>query len=711
MKYLKLNIIILCGLLFCKSAIFAQSTLVNHDTILETKDTIFRHPYIDIDEWRDTPIRHQYVHGGFKGTDTKFSFYFPAKDKYEGRFFQYITPIPDNENLSQNATTKESDKISFSIESGAYFIETNGGGALDFSNPMAKDATIGAYRANAACAQFSRIVAKKLYGGGRPFGYAFGGSGGSLRTIGSIENTIGVWDGVVPYVMPTPMSIPNSFTAGMLANRILRDKIPEIVDALSVGSKKSVYDILESEEQVAAYNEICAFGFPPGAWKTGQSSGPGLGAFALILPTILQIDPGYFTDFWTKPDYEGYNPTKSLKKDRVQLASKIEKIITAEEAISMGLKYDPFGGESRGLAANAWKALIQKDASGDTPVAIKLDKVPMNRSSAYDLIVNTGAEVGKKLSTQWIDGNVVILTIGNNEAVKDLRIGDELKFDNSNLLAVQYYHRHQVPGADYYVYNQYKDLNGNPKYPQRPMLLGPMFAASASGSVPTGKFKGKMIVIQNMNDGGALPWHADWYRSRIKEYLGTELDNNFRVRFTEHANHGDYPSQPDPTHDIVYLGVLQQTLLDLSAWVEKGIEPANTNYKVVNGQVILPKKANERGGIQPVVKVKANGKDRAEIKAGKSVILEAIIEVPNNTGKVVSAEWNFEGGKEFVAVENIVSHYTDSSGTKAKVKTTYTFKSPGTYFPTLQGASERDGDLETPFARIKNLGSARVVVK
>ncbi len=688
----------------------AQESITLSVDEYEIEDSLFSAPYIDINEWRKKPIGHYYIHGGFKGTNTKFSFYLPPKEKYDGRFFQYITPIPDNENLSQDAPTRESDKISFAIESGAYFIETNGGGALDFSNPMANDATIGAYRANAACAQFSRVVAKKFYGEARPYGYAFGGSGGSLRTIGSIENTSGVWDGVVPYVMPTPMSIPNSFTAGMLAGRILRDKIPEMVDALAVGSKKSVYDILETEEQIAAYNEITAFGFPPGAWRTGQSEGTGLGAFALILPTILQIDPSYFIDFWTKPGYEGYNPPESLKKDRVQLVSKIERIISAEEAISMDLEYDPFGEESRGLAANAWKGLIQKEASGEVPVAIQLEKVPENKSGSYDLIVNSGVGNGEKLNIQWIDGNTVILTVGNNEPAKKLKVGDELKFDNSNLLAVQYYHRHQVPGEEYYVYDQYKDKNGKPIYPQRPMLLAPGFAAAASGSVPTGKFKGKMIVVQNMNDGGALPWHADWLKSRVKEHLGSRLDSHFCMMFTEHANHGDYPSQPDPTHDIVYLGVLHQALRDLSAWVEDGIQPSSTNYKIENGQVILPETAKERGGIQPVITVKANGKKCAEVKVGETVTLEAIIEVPPNTGKVVLAEWNFEGGKEFVVVDNIISHYTDSSGTKAKIKTTYTFQSPGIYFPTLQGGSEREGNLETPFARIKNLGSARVIV-
>ncbi len=100
-----------------------------------TSDTLFKAPYIDVDEWRDIPVRHRYVHGGFKGTDTRFSFYFPPKEKYEGRFFQYITPVPDNEDLSQGASGEE-DKIGFSIASGAYFIETNGGGKIDFSKPV-----------------------------------------------------------------------------------------------------------------------------------------------------------------------------------------------------------------------------------------------------------------------------------------------------------------------------------------------------------------------------------------------------------------------------------------------------------------------------------------------------------------------------------------------------------------------------------------------
>src|SRR5580765_4027192 len=125
----------------------AQNNLTQMNDVLiqkfTTKDTMFKAPYINIDEWRDKPVRHHYIHGGFKGTDTCFSFYFPPKEKYEGHFFQYITPFPDNENLSQGATG-EGDKIGFSITSGAYFIESNGGGRYGAGMPGSGiDPTIG----------------------------------------------------------------------------------------------------------------------------------------------------------------------------------------------------------------------------------------------------------------------------------------------------------------------------------------------------------------------------------------------------------------------------------------------------------------------------------------------------------------------------------------------------------------------------------------
>ena len=53
-------------------------------------DSAFGAPFIDIDEWRETPRRHRYVHGGFEGTHTLFSFYFPPPELYRGRLFQLV---------------------------------------------------------------------------------------------------------------------------------------------------------------------------------------------------------------------------------------------------------------------------------------------------------------------------------------------------------------------------------------------------------------------------------------------------------------------------------------------------------------------------------------------------------------------------------------------------------------------------------------------
>ena len=146
------------------------------------------------------PVPHRYVHGGFKGTDARFSFYFPPKEHYEGRFFHNTYPMATTSDIGPFpiAFDVAIGDLGFTIASGAYYVQTNLGGA-DRAPPA--DPAIAAYRVNAAAAKYSRVVAAELYGEHRPYGYLFGGSGGSYQTIGSAENTSGVWDGFVPFVM------------------------------------------------------------------------------------------------------------------------------------------------------------------------------------------------------------------------------------------------------------------------------------------------------------------------------------------------------------------------------------------------------------------------------------------------------------------------------------------------------------------------------
>ena len=176
--------------LVCSTVGIQAKTFVGQKFNWVCEDSVFKNPYIDEDVilTSATGLKVHYMHGGFDD-GTHFSFYFPTTRKeYAGRFFQYITPFPASEKTGIGLLGNDEDMATFAVSSGAYFIETNEGGILDFSDPSTRrESSISAYRANAACAEFSRHVAKKLFGTSkRPYGYCFGGSGGAYRTTGSM---------------------------------------------------------------------------------------------------------------------------------------------------------------------------------------------------------------------------------------------------------------------------------------------------------------------------------------------------------------------------------------------------------------------------------------------------------------------------------------------------------------------------------------------
>jgi hypothetical protein len=242
-------------------------------------------------------------------------------------------------------------------------------------------------------------------------------------------------------------------------------------------------------------------------------------------------------------------------------------------------------------------------------------------------------------------------------------------------------------------------------YPQRPLLLGPLFAAAAAGTVQTGRFQGKMIVVESLLDREALPWQADWYRSKVQQHLGDAVEDSFRLWFTDNALHGDDEVQERPTHTISYLGVLHQALRDLSRWVEEGIAPPpSTNYQVVDGQVVVPASASERRGIQPAVCLTANGQPRADVAVGEVVTFRASAQTPEETGAIVAMEWDLEGVGSFPVAESV------AAAKRVDAEREYSFKAPGVYFPTVRVAAHRSGDKSSAYARIQNLARVRVVV-
>lgn len=666
-------------------------------------DPLFNQPYIDIDEWRDAPVRHRYVHGGFRGTDARFVFYFPPPGHYQGRFFQYISPVPVPEDAVYTQFGNDN-SIGFAIASGAYAVASNQGGAAATGVPgSGVDPTIAAYRASAASAEYSRVVAREMYGGRRPYGYVYGGSGGAFRTLGCIENTT-AWDGAVPFVMGSPMAIPNVYTVRCHAMRILKNRFPQIADAIEPGGSGDMYAGLNEEER-GALLELLKMGFPARALQFHDTMG--LGAFSILFPIIEMIDAAYFEEFWRVPGYLGAAPPPSLSAARVQHRTTIRRIVMSDEAAALGLRAPQGGGPRSDV--EAWQNL-QRTMGAATPFAVALqvrDAPPPGRDlTGASVQMRGGAASGRKFGLSGADRDYVMLSVtpiggGGPPQTAGVAVGDEVTIDNSNFLAAQTYHRHQVPGSDYPVWDQFRNPDGTPKHPQRPSLIGPSFNQNASGVLPTGRFTGKMIVVETLLDYDAFPWQADWYRRKVEANLGARIDDRYRLWFVDQAVHGG----PHTARTISYDTVLQQALRDLSAWVERGTPaPASTNYRVDDGQIVVPARANDRRGVQPVAALTANGGARAAVRVGEEVTFVAAIEAPRDTGQIVSAEWDFEGNGAF----GVASAVTPA--TSVTVTTRHAFARPGTYFAGLRFASQREGDQSTPFAKIYNLARVRVVV-
>lgn len=631
-------------------------------------DPLFSEPYIDANELRTDPLPHRYVHGGFTGSDARFSFYLPPAEQYEGRFHHNTYPLAVSEDIGPfpidfGASTGN---LGFTLGSGAYYVQTNMGGAFRHGDP-----TIAAYRVNAAAAKFSRVVAADVYGPHRPFGYLYGGSGGAYQTIGGAEHTQGVWDGFMPFVLGCNNAVPSLWSVRLNALRVLRrrNKLPAVMDAVNPGGSGDLYAGLNDEER-AALQEATLMGYPPRGWYNHEALHNGY--FSDVFGVIPALDPTYVDDFWSKPGYLGSDPDSSIHTERFAFETTVLRVLDGP------------------------------------PAQVMLADMPDREIGGAHLQVLSGAAEGNRLHVAVAEGNTVGFASTSDPAVAGaLRAGDKVRLDNAWLLAAQTYQRHQVPPSnDEYGWNQFRDAEGKPIYPQRDVLIGHIFAQNSIGSLLSGRIHGRMLLVQALMDIDALAWCADWYRSEVKKALGAGFADDFALWFIDHAQHDNPKNDKARAHTVRLDGPLQQGLRDLAQWVEQGVRPSDTTYKIVNTQVSVPDRSQARNGIQPVVALAANGGERAEIAVGESVAFTATIEVPAGAGKVVTAEWDFEG----------LGTYPDDASPQtpravANLSATHVYSKPGTYYPVLRATSQREGDAQTLYGRIQNIARARVVVK
>ena len=664
------------------------------------EDPYYSQPYIDVSEWREKPVHHYYVHGGFAGTEkmgkeAKFCFYFPVREHYEGRFFQYLSPAPEDERHSEY-DSGENDKILFVLTHGAYYVVSNQGGFILNEGERL-------YRTSANTAEFGRKVAQQIYGyKHRPYGYVFGGSGGSFKTISCLEMTDGVWDGGVPFVVGNPMAAPNAFCHRVRAMRVLgREGLERIVDNMEPGGSGNLYDGL-NREQREVLEETTRMGFPKRAWFCHSFMGDG--ALMVLAPYIYAVYPQYFTDFWIKNGYAGADPNSTEVRDRVQFVTTVKALIKKEDKVNT---------EVFNNVENSWQNTMMGNI--ETP-EIVLEKSPEEGTYLFHcrIRVLSGAAKGKECNINTIENSIVTVNSafgGSNgqDALAGLAVGDEIMIDNSDYLAMQTLYRHQVPDNTYRVYDQFRKKDGSPKYPQLPVLIAPLVAQSGGGSVPCGNIHGKVITVCSLQDESAQPWFGDWYREAVRRNRGENIEEWHRLYYNDNCIHADVSDdQFADEHVVDYLGVLHQALLDLANWCEKGVIPApTTNYIFEDGQILIPETADERGGLQPVVRAWANNEKCVHARVGEKVIFTAEIEVPGLTGKVTEAAWSFEGRNDF-STEEVLE--LQENGKKARTRTVHCFNEPGTYFPTIKVKSSRTGTKEDIFIQCKNLDRVRVIV-
>ena len=129
-------------------------------------DSFFGAAWTDVDEWRDTPVRHRYVHGGFAGTDTRFSFYFPPPDQWQGRLLQTLEGGNGGHEHTAQSGVGTMGGIAFAAASGAYLVESNQGHIGSDLSIMFSEPTVHAYRASAQSARYSHELAAEMYGHG-----------------------------------------------------------------------------------------------------------------------------------------------------------------------------------------------------------------------------------------------------------------------------------------------------------------------------------------------------------------------------------------------------------------------------------------------------------------------------------------------------------------------------------------------------------------
>lgn len=683
----------------------------------QVTDPYFGAPYIDVDEERTEPVPHRFIHGGFADTDTRFQFYFPPKDSgYAGRMINPLSGAHGGDETFFNGPMGEMiGGLTMSLRLGGYMIESNQGHIGDDVDARAgDDPALYGWRASAESARFSKHVAAQIYGEPPHHSYVFGGSGGGRRSPLCLEGAPDAWDGAMPFMgggdvaehgnnNRVQSAQPMAFGSMFNVQRLLGDRINDVIDAMAPGGSGDPFAGLDHHERQELEN-LYRLGYPRGdehmiAEPMGQ-----MWLWTSIADDLDEQDPTYNENFWSKPGYVGHDLPAAVERDLIDAEFEVTRTITPGELIS-----DPAFDDPKYAMLRMMATIMGMSLPPETPMAIEVPGIDGYTLGAGIRIVS-GDAAGRQLYCMATVGDLLMgdgRGEANLERFAGLKVGDRVHIDNRRFLAFGYFARHHVMDDGSM---EHLMLDGVPIYPQHPVpIMAPMMGNSYSG-----QYEGKLLWVHHTHDASLWPSQGVIYEQAVHDAQGPErAAERFRLRWSENAEHvppmmvSAAGSRAANTWLIDYAPIIEQSLADLIAWVEDDVVPAGTNYTFDSGKVTLPPVAADRGGVQPVVHVTANGSTRTEIGVGEAVELEVRAEAPPGAGGIIDIQWDFDGSGTFpYRVDGI-----DGTESAVATATKHTYETPGEYFATALVHSHVDGDVAAVHRRLPNLAQARIIVR
>ena len=212
-----------------------------------------------------------------------------------------------------------------------------------------------------------------------------------------------------------------------------------------------------------------------------------------------------------------------------------------------------------------------------------------------DAVSSAGGAAGHRV---WIvrlaDDIADRLRPGAVDSIARLEAGDDVVLDNTGFLASRptTVTRSRRPTTS--CWDQFRTATARPIYPQRPLILGPLYAAQRRRDGPD-------RPLRREDDRRRVPAGREAYPvagrlvppERVQEHLGDAIDDRYRSGSSTTPCTAAPMMRPNetkrPAHNtriVSYRGALEQALRDLDAWAEQGVDrPRDTAVRVVDGQI------------------------------------------------------------------------------------------------------------------------------